>query len=81
MDTRIQIFRADTVDDVAGVLDVKPAHMTELSESPLPAYVINEDYYGALSDLVFSVVDAINQWKTVPDPFFIDYENAQISTL
>lgn len=63
------------------MLDVKPAHMTELSESPLPAYVINPDYYGILSDLVFDVIDAINQWKVVSDPVFMDYENAQIKSL
>lgn len=71
------VFREKSADEPV-MLDVKPAHMTELSESPLPAYVINEDYYGVLSDLVFEVIDAINQWKAVSDPVFVDYENAQI---
>lgn len=74
------VFREKSADEPV-MLDVKPAHMTELSESPLPAYVINPDYYGILSDLVFEVIDAINQWKAVSDPVFIDYENAQIKVL
>lgn len=74
------VFR-DKPNDEPVMLDVKPSHCTELSNSPLPAYVVNPDYYGILSDLVFDVIDAINQWKTVSNPVFIDYENAQISVL
>lgn len=74
------VFRENSKDEAA-MLDVKPAHMTGLSESPMPAYVINPDYYNILSDLVCDVIDAINQWKSVSKPFFIDYENAQINVL
>lgn len=74
------VFREKSVDEPV-MLDIKPARMIELSESPLPAYVISQDYYNILSDLIFDVIDAINQWKAVSDPIFIDYENAQISVL
>ena len=76
----VLVFREEPTGE-PDMLDVKPSHFTEVSSSPLPAYVVNPDYYGILSDLVFDVIDAINQWKTVSNPIFIDYENAQISVL
>lgn len=74
------VFREKPTNEPA-MLDVKPSHYTEVSESPLPAYVVNPDYYNVLSDLLFDVIDAINQWKSVSNPVFIDYENAQVSVL
>lgn len=72
------VFR-DKPNDEPAMLDVKPSQFTELSDSPLPAYVVNPDYYGILSDLIFDVIDAINQWKSVSNPVFIDYENSHIN--
>lgn len=63
------------------LLDVKPAPQAAVKASPLPAYVINPDYYNILSDLIFDVINAINNWKSVFNPVFIDYENAQITVL
>lgn len=76
----VLVFREEPTGE-PDMLDVKPSHFTEVSSSPLPAYVVNPDYYGILSDLVFDVIDAINQWKSVSNSVFIDYENAQISRL
>lgn len=74
------VFREKATDEPA-MLDIKPAYLTQVSRSPLAAYVINPDYYNILSDLIFDVIEAINQWKTVADPVFIDYENGQINIL
>lgn len=71
------VFRAQPTDE-ATVLDVKPAGITELRKSPLPAYVANPGYYNVLSDLIYDVIDGINQWKAVSDPVYVDYENGQI---
>lgn len=74
------MFREKLTDEPV-VLDVKPKHMTELKQSPLPAYVINPDYNNVVSDLIFDVIDAINQWKAVSEPVFMDYENGQIRVM
>lgn len=76
----VLVFRENPTDEPT-MLSVKSSSSTEECNSPLPAYVVNPDYYGILSDLIFNVIDAINQWKSVSNSVFIDYENAQIRTI
>lgn len=62
-------------------LDIKPAYDTEPSDAPLNAYVVNPDYYAALSDLIYDVVEGINGWKSVSDPVYVDFESGRIGLL
>ena len=74
------IFK-DPDTDKAVTLDIKPAHDTEPSDTPLIAYVVNPDYYTTLSDLIYDVVEGVNGWKTVSDPVYVDFRSGEIGCL
>lgn len=62
-------------------LDIKPAREMRPSAEPLNAYVVNPDYYAALSDLIYDVVEGINGWRSVSDPVYVDFESGSIGLL
>lgn len=74
-------FTDNAKDTEPALLDIRPKGKFDTQKSPLPAYVINPDYYSVLSDLVSDITDAINKSKGVFNPVFIDYDNAQITVL
>lgn len=63
------------------VLDIIPAYDITLGGTPLPAYVVNPDYYVILSDLIYDIVDGINQWKSVSNSVYMDFEDGKIGVL
>jgi len=79
-DLRALIFDNPGTDESV-TLDIKPAHEVQPSADPLNAYVVNPDYYAALSDLVYDVVEGIKGWNSVSDPVYVDFESGRIGLL